>query len=205
MPRKCQNLCKIWCHLPSAAPLSGNCRNPQLREMFVLSQVAQWHQLVVNLSSWERLSLQLLMMSLHSMNLIRTLLLNYYVCQGKLCSSYSKIVTFFIFLYLLVLQVKLLYVNYKLCSSSAFSASAGNSSGPVAFPSFIDFNAFCISSFIMLAPLVTSNLGICSLWSSYSSVIYSTHLAAISSWLNSIISVFVLYASTCFPFCVFRC
>ena len=73
-----------------------------------------------------------------------------------------------------------------LCSYSAFSASAGNSSVPVAFPSSIDFNAFCISSFIMLAPLVTSNLGICSLWSSYSSVIYSTHLAAISSWLNNI-------------------
>ena len=63
-----------------------------------------------------------------------------------------------------------------LCSSGAFSASAGNSSVPVAFPYFIDFNAFYISSFVMITPLVTSNLGIYSLRSSYSSVIYSTHL-----------------------------
>ena len=55
-----------------------------------------------------------------------------------------------------------------LCSSSAFSASAGNSPVPVAFQSFIVFN-----SFIMLALLVTSNLGICALLSSSSAVIYS--------------------------------
>ena len=75
-------------------------------------------------------------------------------------------------------------------SLSQISASVGNSSVPVAFPSFIDFNSFCISSSIMHAPLATSNLRICSLWSSYNSVIYSTHLAAVSSWLNSIFRFF---------------